>query len=415
MNYQRFKLSNNIDSLVIKKSSLPSVTFLVLVKAGSRYEDKEKNGLAHFLEHLVFKGTKKYKKAGDISFSIERTGGYINAFTSNSYTGFYIKTQSNYIDEALDVLSSLIFEPLFRKQDVNLEKGVVCEEIRMYNDMPKYRVSHIFDQILFRSSLSYPILGSVKTVSSLTSEDLFHFMDRLYTSDSIKIIIVGNIDSSIENKLEKYFGKQKINSKQDITLKYEESLTPRQTKKIVIDKVQQAHLVFGLKVPLEDEIKAKIFSVILGGGMASWLFQYLREENGWAYYVGSETEFFDDVGALYVKAGVVNSHKVVSDVLSYIQDCFYSFEGRLSDNDLIRAKEYLKGNILLSLEDNFNLAYFLGKRFILKGKIITPDDILEEINSVTKSDVVATVNNLISKSKFATAVITSDKSLKSDD
>ncbi|GIW63509.1 MAG: peptidase M16 [Patescibacteria group bacterium] len=411
MNLRRLKLSNGIESLIINRNTLPSVTCLVLVRAGSRYETKQKNGLAHFLEHLVFKGTKKYIKAKDISFSIEKIGGYINAFTSNSYTGFYVKAQSKYIENSLDVLSSLIFEPLFRQSDVELEKGVVCEEIRMYNDMPQYKVGHIFDEILFRSSLAYPILGSEKTVSILKPEDFFNFTTSLYTADAIKVIVVGSLDESIEDYLNKYFGSREINKVQSKSLRLEKSLYPRQDKKVVIDKVQQAHLVFGLKVTLGYEVLARVLSVVIGGGMASWLFQYLREQNGWAYYVNSETEFFDDIGALYVRAGVVNKSAIVNNVLDYIKDCFYSFEKKLTSDDLLRAKEYLKGNILLSLEDSFNLAYFIGKRFLLKDKIVTPKDVLAEIDKVSKQDLTQAVQQLLDMSKFATAVITSDKSL----
>ena len=396
MQFQRKVLSNGLRVLTIPMPSFKSVTSMILVGAGSRYETKLNNGVSHFLEHMAFKGTKKRPSALEISSLIDGIGGEFNAFTGKETTGYYIKSSVNHLKLSLDVISGMLRNSLFKDEEINKERGVIIEELNLYEDTPARKIHDIYESLLYGDSpMGWDIGGRKEIIKKLSREDFTSYMDSLYSADNMVVIIAGGIDSDKTVQIvSKFFADMK-----PFDIKGYRKVIQKQSKPAVMvkrKKTEQVHVAIGVRtIPLnhKDKYALSILASILGGGMSSRLFHEVREKRGLAYYVRTSSDHYQDCGTLVSTAGV--DPKRVDEAISVIVEQYQKISnltysassGQISNKELTKAKEFIKGHLVLEIEDSRAVAGFYGLAEILEDKIETPNEYMEKINQVTLDEV----------------------------
>jgi predicted Zn-dependent peptidase len=416
MNPQTFTLKNGLQVIFIDTKIFPTLTTLLLVGAGSRYENEKNNGIAHFLEHMFYKGSKKYPNPKIISQIIEGMGGHWNAFTSKDYTGYYIKASTEHFPEIVDILSDILLNSLFNHKEIEKEKGVIVEEINMYEDTPQRRIGEIFEGLIYKGSpLGFDIAGNKKTVSSFKRRTFVDYMNSLYHPNNAVLVVAGGlVGNAYMHSVQKYksiikekFGGWKSGKKASF-LKIKESQTKPQIL-VYHKKTEQAHFCLGFPTFGINDKRRRILSVlitILGGGASSKLFQEVREKKGLCYYIGTGAEQYLETGSIVTQAGVAKDvEKVKVAVSATLAEHDNMAKGLFSDDDINRAKEMLKGRLLLSMEDSFNIAHFFGNKKLLENKIETPEEIIKKILSVKKEEIIELAKEIFAKNKVNFAII----------
>ena len=393
MNHTRTLLKNGLRVLTIPMSSLESVTVLVLVGAGSRYETKRNSGISHFLEHMAFKGTEGRPSALEISSIIDGMGGEFNAFTSKEYTGYFIKSAKGRIETSFDVLSDMLMHSKLDPLEIQKERGVIIEEINLYEDMPVRKIGDVYEQLLYGDTpMGRDIAGEKEVIQRIGREDFIDYMGKLYSADNITVVVAGGVKTSEAVALvEKYFSSMK-RFKTDRPLKVVEKQDKPQV--FIKDKVtEQIHIAMGVRTVSVHSDKRYILSVlaaILGGGMSSRLFHEVREKRGLAYYVRSSSDEYDDAGTLVSTAGI--DPKRVEEAIKVIVDEYAKVgagEMNLKDEELRKAKEFLKGHLVLELEDSKSVAVYYAIQELLEDRVENPNEVIEKIDRVTVKDVEA--------------------------
>jgi predicted Zn-dependent peptidase len=424
MTHQIFTLKNGLSVVLVDTKTFPTFTAMLLVGAGSRYENKENNGVAHFFEHMAFKGSKKYPNALLLSSMIEGLGGIFNAFTTKDHTGYWIKAPLFHFETVVDVLADMIQNPLLFPEEIEREKGVIIEEINMYEDEPQYKAWELFEEMVFKNHpLGYPTTGYKKTVSRFTRQTFLDYMENLYKPSNVVLVIAGGI--SVGNRhacsLQKYIDiiQEKFflwkDGQRASFLNFSDTQNSPQIL-IKTKKTEQAHLVLGYRGLSYTDKKRYVQSVlmtILGGGMSSRLFYQLRTRRGLCYYIHSGSEPFSDTGYVYTRAGLTADAKKINEAIKVIIDEHQKIaEGELKDEEVKKSKEMVKGRLILSLEDSHNLASFVGRKLIFEGKIVEPQEIIKKIDAITKEEIIDLAKKLFVKEKFNLALlspITEDK------
>ncbi|OGK28919.1 hypothetical protein A3D06_00210 [Candidatus Roizmanbacteria bacterium RIFCSPHIGHO2_02_FULL_40_9] len=412
------KLPNNLHVIFADTDAFPSLTCLLLVGAGSRYEGTKNNGIAHFFEHMAFKGSNKYPNAFALSSLIEGLGGEFNAFTDKDYTGYYVKAPSQHFKQVIDVLADMIQKPLLAKEEIEREKGVIVQEINMYEDTPQRKVFDVFDELVFKGSpLGMSIAGTPRTVSTFTQSTFKDYINSLYAPNNTVLIISGAIQSHAQYK-------EVINKEFH---DWEEHLIhePEKFKMIqknpgfslLYKKSEQAHICIGYRTFSRfDERKytLTVLSAILGRGMSSRLFIEVRERRGLCYSISTYPDHYNDTGNMITYAGVSTDVNKVNETVKVIINEHEKLTTKLvSEEELRRAKELIKGRLLLSLEDTFNIAALFGKQVLFERKYKTVDEILKLIDSVTAEEVKNCAQQVITKSQLNCAVVGPFKSADS--
>ncbi len=408
MDYKKTTLDNGLRLITIPMPQMASVTAMIMVGAGSRYETKETNGISHFLEHMVFKGTKKRPSALVISSVIDGIGADFNASTGKEETLFYVKTAKKHLPLALDVLTDMVLHSKIALAEVEREKGVIIEEINMYEDMPMRRVAEYFETFLYPdSSLGWDIAGQKEVIRKMTREDFTSYQKRLYFAQNMILVVAGGFqESQVKVLAEEYFGELKKGKKDSRANEKFSQQQPRCFLKT--KKTDQTHLVLGVRGnPLghKDRYIEAILVNLLGGGMSSRLFIQVRERRGLAYYIRSETEHYLDNGYLATTAGVdtKRADEAIKVILEEYQKITKSKE--ISPKELLKAKEFMKGRLILDLEDSRNVAALFGNQEILEEKIKTPEEMMAEIDQVTAEDVARVAREFFTNKRLNLAII----------
>ena len=409
MNYKLDRLKNGLRVITSELQNLESATITVWVAVGSRYEDKSISGISHFLEHMVFKGSKKRPSAKKISEAIDYFGGEFNASTSKEWTNFYIKAPSKKLDIAFDVLSDMVLNPLLDKKEIEKEKGVICEEIAMYEDMPMMKIEDVFENIIFKgNSMERDIAGTKESVMGIEKEDFVKYRNKHYVRDNILLTVSGGIKRNEVLKLAgKYFTAISEQAQKRSTPFI--SLQKKPQLNLKSKKNEQAHLIFGFlgnKRGHEKRFEEVVLDSILGGGMSSRLFTELREKRGLSYAVKTLNEHYKETGYFGVYAGV--DIKRIDEAIKVIIDQMYGIAGRkykISEKEFKKAKEYLKGHLALSLEDTKTINAFFGLRQLLLNKIETPKEVIEKIDKVKVEDVYQYADSIFKPERLNLAVI----------
>lgn len=411
MDFQKTVLQNGLTLITVPMPSFESSTVLVGVGAGSRYETKKNNGISHFLEHMAFKGTKKRPSALDISTLIDGIGGEFNAFTGKETTAYYVKSAANHVELCLDVLSDMLINSKLEKAEIEKEKGVILEEINLYEDTPSRKIGDIYESLLYGDTpMGWDIAGEKDIIKKITRDDFLSYMGSLYSPSNITVVVAGGVDpQKIKDLTEKYFGAMMPFN----TLRYTKVVENQKKPAILVRQKQteQVHIALGVRtVPLShpDHYPLAVLASILGGGMSSRLFHEVREKRGLAYYVRTSSDHFVDAGTLASTAGL--DPKRVSEGVSVIVEEYGKItrsagSGQVTDAELKKAKEYIKGHFVLELEDSRSVSSFYAQEAILEKRIKNPDEIMAEIEKVTKEDVQKAAKKYIKESTLNLAVI----------
>lgn len=387
MQYKRTVLKNGLRVITVPMPSFESATVMIMVGAGSRYEAKENNGISHFLEHMAFKGTQKRPSALDISTLIDAIGGEFQAFTGKETTGYYIKSSANQIELSFDVLSDMLQNSLFKEEEINKERGVILEEINLYEDTPIRKIGDIYENLLYGDTpLGRDIAGEKDVIKNVKREDFIKYMSNLYSAGNIAVVVAGGVEhQKIINLTQKYFAKMP----EFKTLPYSKVTEKQKNPQILIKKktTEQVHIAIGVRtVSLDSDYRypLAVLSIILGGGMSSRLFHEVREKRGLAYYVRSMSDHYQDCGNLVSVAGV--DPKRVEEAVSVILDQYHGIANikyPISSEELKKAKEFLKGHLVLELEDSRSVAGFYAGQELLEKHIDNPEEVLLKIDKVT--------------------------------
>jgi len=405
--FKKLTLENGLRLILIPKKDAFTATALVLVEAGSKYETKEINGISHFLEHMCFKGTKKRPKALDISSELDSIGAEYNAFTGQEYTGYFAKVESSRILTALDVVSDIYVNPVFNQEEINKERGVIIEEINMYEDLPPRRVQELFMTLLYGDQpAGWDIAGRKEVIEKINQNDFLDYRQKHYVAKATAVIISGNFNEEelVLNVREKFKGVREGEKNSKV-----KTIESQDQPEIFIKNKEsdQTHLVLGVRAfSIFDGRKhiLNVLSDILGGGMSSRLFQKVREELGAAYYVRSETDLYTDHGFLSASAGV--DHRKIEKVISAIIGEFERLtKEKVTPVELERAKEHITGNLMISLETSDELASFCGCQEILKKEISSPEELAEKIRKVTAEEIKETAEYIFQNKKLNLAII----------
>lgn len=407
MNYKKKVFKNGLRAIVVPIKNSPSVTIMSLVEAGSKYEDKENNGISHFLEHMCFKGTNKRPTAGDIAREFDSLGAQNNAFTGEEVTGYWGKAHKKHLDKILDLIADMYINPTFPEKDLEIEKGVIVEEINMYEDLPQRIVHEVFDNLLYGDQpAGWSIAGTKENVRRFNRDDFVNYRKKHYVASATTIVVAGDVDPTIVfKKIEKNFKEIPTSKKTPKKKVFEQQTTP--AVKIKFKETDQTHIVIGFRAfdMYDKRMPAlKLLSTILGNGMSSRLFQKMRDDMGICYYVRTGINDLTDHGSFIVSAGI-DSARVEEGINGILEEFKKIRDQKVSKEELRKAKDYLIGNIYLSLESSDSLAHFYGGQEIFKQKIKTPKDLEKEIEKTTINDIQKVAQQIIRNEKLNLALV----------
>jgi predicted Zn-dependent peptidase len=405
---KKYTCQNGVRVVLENIPTVRSVAIGVWIGTGSRNENPQNNGISHFLEHMFFKGTKT-RTAREIAESFDSIGGQVNAFTSKEYTCYYAKVLDTHADFALEVLADMFFNSTFDEEELKKEKNVVYEEIKMYEDTPDDIVHDLLSQAIYESHpLGYPILGTEETLSTFTGDTLKQYMHEAYTPENVVISIAGNISEAFIKQVENYFGNYEAGSSnqgENLPIFHSNYLTRKKD-------TEQAHLCLGyggLKVGHEDIYNLIILNNVLGGSMSSRLFQEVREQRGLAYSVFSYHSAYQDNGILTIYGGT--GAKQLDLLFDTIQETLAKVKAEgITDKELKNCKEQLKGSLMLSLESTNSRMSRNGKNELLLKRHRSLDEIVEQIDQVSKDNVNRLANTIFTN-EFSVSLVSPEGEL----
>lgn len=398
--FKKYYLENGIPLVTECIRSVHSVTLGIWVRIGSRFEPPDKNGLSHFLEHMFFKGTRK-RSARDIAVEIDSIGGDLNAFTSRETTTFYVKVLDQHLNKGIDLLTDIFLHSTFPEEDIEKEKRIIKEEIKMVEDTPDDYINDLFYQDVWgNKGIGLPVLGKRETVRSFKREDIIGHIRKYYGARDIVIACAGNFDpDNLLSSLNRALGGLRRGSEP----KMGETPEFRPSVNIYQKELSEVHMCIGVKgLPQSSPERYVLYLInaILGAGVSSRLFQEIREKRGLVYSIYSFIASYIDTGLFGVYAGT--SKKRVSEVIDLIVNEMKSLKDNISEDELRRAKEQIKGNLILGLESTSNRMQNLARQEIYYGRYYSPEDIIRQIEGVTLSQVKGLAERLIHDSMAIT-------------
>lgn len=400
--FRKEYLSNGIPVVMEPLKNMRSVAIGIWVKVGSRNEPFDKNGISHFLEHMFFKGTHK-RTAKDIAVEIDSLGGELNAFTSKENTTFYIKILDEYIEKGVELLSDIFLHSTFPEEDIEKEKRIIKEEIKMVEDTPDDYIHDLFNQTVWgNTGLGRSVLGKRDTVKSFTREDLIFHIKKYYGIKDVIIACAGNFEpESLLTILNKYLGNLRRGSEP------EKDFPPVFNTKIEVfhKELSEAHVCMGVEgIPQnsEERYSLSVLNTILGAGVSSRLFQEIREKRGLAYSIYSFVSSYFDTGIWGIYAGV--GRKRVHELVELILKETSSLKDTVTEIELERAKKHLKGNIVLGLESTDSHMNNIARQEIYYGRYYSPKEVMKEIDSIKLKQIQELAEKLLRKGAFSITI-----------
>lgn len=408
MPYIKKTLKNGLRIILVPLQDTETITVMALAETGSEYEEKAKNGISHFLEHMCFKGTFKRLTSLDVSLEFDNMGSANNAFTSNDHTGFYGKAHYSKTSNLLEIVSDIYLNSTFPEDEIEKEKGVVIEEINMYEDRPQSKVWDILGEALFGDQpAGRTILGTKETVSSITREDLISYSKKYYVPESTVIVVSGKLnEEKILSEIEAFFGNIPSSPRLLKPKTVDQQSAP--LVKIHHKKSDQTHMVIAFRsgINLYDDrlYTASMMSAVLSKGMSSRLFQKIREELGLAYYVSASHSPELDYGVFTISAGVSNSNvkKAISAIMAELRRLKTEL---VPEAELRKVKDLRKGHLYLGLESSDSWADFYGFQEIYHEEILTPEQISERREAVTAEDIQKLAQEIFRPDNVTIAVV----------
>jgi len=407
MKFKKKVLKNGMRIITVPMADNKTVTVLVLVEAGSKYEDKVENGISHFLEHMCFKGTTKRPKVGDISLELDKLGAQSNAFTSHEFTGYYAKAYSKNIFKLIDVISDMYCNPIFNKKEIEKEKGVIIEEMNLKEDLPMVKVQESFMEVLYgKTPAGKTILGDKDFIKKAKQQDFIDYRNKHYVALATTIVVAGNIDEKkVVKEIEKKF--ECVSESRKYKKEKVKEIQSKPQTKIVYKKSDQSHLILGVRAFnffKKDAMVVSILAGVLGAGMSSRLFIKLREEMGVCYYVRAGNSTTTDTGCLKVSAGVDN--KRIEEVIIVLLEEFNKLKNELvSVGELKKVKEKMISSLILELESSDSFAEYYGILDILGRPLLKPQEKIKKIKAITSQDIKRVANKIFVNKGLNLAII----------
>jgi len=400
------KLENDLSLATESIDHMKSVAIGVWIKTGSRDESDAQAGITHFLEHMLFKGTST-RSAKEIAQHIESKGGYLNAFTSTEYTCYVVRCVDTELESSLDVLSDMILHSSFPEEELEKEKKVVLEEMKMYKDSPDDVIFEEFSSMMFpQHPLGRPIIGFEPTVSGFTQDHLRAYTSERYQPHNILVSIAGNVDhQNAEHLIERYFSSAKSHS--DASRELQKPNVDPTASKSLTKVIEQTHMILGrrgLAFNDEDRIKLLMVNTLLSGGMSARLHQNIREKHGYCYSISAFAQSYIDTGVFGVYIGTDASY--VDHVRDLIHQEFEQLkQERVSEDELQESKTNLKGKMLLAQESMSNRMMRLAKSYMYHDRFITLDELVDEIDAITPEDVLEFSQRFFQKDVFSECLL----------
>jgi len=377
------RLHNGLPILSVPMKGTESATILVVAKVGSRYETKTEQGISHVLEHMLFKGSKKWPTARDISQALDGVGADYNAFTSKDETGYYVRVAHQHLPLAIDIISDMIWQPVLAADELQREKKVICEEIKMYEDNPLMHIGDLLEGAVFQdSSLGVNIAGSLKSVTKLSRSQVFKYHQRYYTPRNLLVMVAGKINTQAERLLRRQFNETSRGKMGGFQI-----FKPKQTKpRVVIQRkaTQQVQLALGFPsygYRHKNKLALDLLATVLGGNMSSRLFMRLREREGLCYSINAATENYEGTGVLAVQAGL-DTARLPQAIKLIRQELIKVITEPIGLEELNKAKEFIKGKITLAMENSSTQAQWAAKQYIFENKLEDTKQFLVRISQL---------------------------------
>ncbi len=384
-----------------------TVTVLVLVGTGSKYEKKDISGISHFLEHMFFKGTKERPSPLDVAQTLDEVGGIYNAFTSQEYTGYFAKVGSGHFNLALDWVSDIFLNSTLPENEIKKEKGVIIEEINMNYDNPMSYIQTLWLRLLYGDQpAGWDIAGTKDVVSKMTRKRLLNYRKRQYVAEKTVVAVAGNFnEEAAKRALKRYFSRTKTGR----PMKKPRVLEKQSSPNVLVHfrQTDQSHLCLGVRafnLFHPKRYAQEVLAVILGGMMSSRLFQKIRTELGIAYYINAVSEVDPDTGTLFTQAGLDNRN-LEKGILAILDEYKKISQEKVPPRELKRAKEYIKGKTSLSLEASDARASFYAGQELLENRILTPEEIFRKIDRVSQEDILELASEVFKPERLNLALI----------
>jgi len=405
--YKKTVLENGLRIITHEMPKRGTVSLGVWIGTGGRYEDKKNKGVAHFLEHLIFKGSKKYSNRA-IKESIEGVGGSLNGFTSDELTCYLTKVPSKYLDLSLKILCDVTINPLLKIQDIEKERPVIMEEIRMYKDLPQHIVVEALEQIMWPNHpLGMSIAGSLESIGKMTRDQIAKFQNSYYIAPNIVVAACGALEHNKLVALSKKIFSNEASLKKDFNFQKVEIGQENPKFKLVTKETEQTHLAIGLhglKRDHKDRYALGLINVILGANMSSRLFHEVREKRGLAYAISSHVKSFYDTGAFLVHAGTDN-RKFVQTIQVILKELKKIKKEKVKQEELNRAREYYIGQLTMALEETLEHMAWIGESTMALDKTYTFNQIVKEVKKIKADDLLRLTNSLFRNDRMNLAVV----------
>ena len=406
MSYERHTLDNGVRIVLAPMPQAQSVTVALMYAAGSRYETRETNGIAHFAEHMFFKGTENRPSSRDIAGEIDAIGGEFNAFTGKEYTGYYVRCAAEHRDTALDVLVDMLRHSKFAAEEIEREKGVIIEEMNMYFDTPRDYIGGVYEDLLYGDQpLGWDIIGRKDTVRGATRDAFMQYIERWYKPERLVVGIGGKIEGDVTEAIEQHLGDlepAETGEPDPVSANGNGSRVRVHTK-----QSDQAHIALGVPsypITHPDRYALQLLATVLGGGMSSRLFTEVRERRGLAYYVFGTNHSYTDAGSLYAQAGV-DINRIDDAVSTVAAELRRIADEAVPADELEKARNFAKGRFVLQLENPHGLIMYGLRKEVLEGQTVDPAEVLAELDKVTGDDVQRVARDLIDDRRLRLALI----------
>lgn len=406
MDARETTLANGVRVATSVLPRVESVTFGIWVRVGARYESKKLSGASHFIEHLLFKGTRK-RSAGDISRAIEGRGGYLNAFTQEENTCYYARVAYDQLWKALDVLCDMYLNSRFDKAEIDKERGVIVEEIMMYRDQPQHVVQEILGKSLWQGHpLGRPIIGTPATLAAMNRKTMLDFRAQKYVPANTLFAFAGRLDhDACVKKVAQFVGRLKHRAAP--SCRHVTASVPQENVVLESRDIEQAHLALGIRLFGRRDKRRyalRVLSAVLGENMSSRLFQTVREKYGLAYSVHSSCHLYNESGALVVSAGL-DKKRTQKAIELILRELVRLKEQPIGDRELKRAKDYVVGQLRLGLESTTHQMLWLGDNIMSHERVMKPEETIKRISSVTAEDVQKLALSVIKRRRVSLAMI----------
>jgi predicted Zn-dependent peptidase len=404
--YDKKVLDNGLTIITAPIKDSLTTTVLVLVGVGSRYETQAQNGLSHFLEHMMFKGTKNRPSAHIIASELDALGASYNAFTGQEYTGYWVKVRSPHKDIAMDVIADIFQNSLLKAEDIKVERGAIVEELNMYLDLPMRYVNDVFQKLLYKDTpLGREIIGPKENILNFSQEQFREYFDTKYVSKNTYVVLAGDLTPETVSQVEKLFSNIRVGERPQKDVVDDTQNTPQVS--IFQKNTDQSHMMYGFRtfdVHNKDRYTAAVISTILGGYMSSRLFSEIREKRGLAYYVKASSDHFDDAGYLAVNAGIRNDK--IFEAINIVSTEFTKLKTTPVDEvELSKAKENMKGKMVMGLEGSDDVAEIIAMTEMMTAEKFDLEEELRNIDLVTSNKILDFMNQYCTNERLNLAVI----------